>query len=243
MIGREPGCEKEPSSFGFARWARDGKELAIQRSVVAERKYGEKINPFPSAVHNGRRGAAGMRKERGKGLKPTCSDTEKLHLHIAVTHAALNAYMQQKPQAGGRQKHRRHFHKAQSRRSKVENDEIAALEAALAEGAPPRGSNPLTAAAAGDGQQHAGFAAAKKFDELPISEYSKQGLREAKYVTLTAIQRAALPHALCGRDVLGAAKTGSGAPRLRPWCRPWQLWLVLDPANACARPCAPRLTG
>src|SRR2546423_1518444 len=27
---------------------------------------------------------------------------------------------------------------------------------------------------------------------------------------MTDIQRAALPHALCGRDVLGAAKTGSG---------------------------------
>ncbi|KAL4422731.1 hypothetical protein ABPG75_008928 [Micractinium tetrahymenae] len=118
--------------------------------------------------------------------------------------------MQQKSQAGCRQKHRRTFHKAQSRCSKAESDEIAALEAALAEGAPPRGSNPLTAAAAADGQQQPGFAAAKKFDELPISEYSKQGLREAKYVTLTAIQRAALPHALCGRDVLGAAKTGSG---------------------------------
>jgi superfamily II DNA/RNA helicase len=27
---------------------------------------------------------------------------------------------------------------------------------------------------------------------------------------MTDIQRASLPHALCGRDVLGAAKTGSG---------------------------------
>lgn len=116
-------------------------------------------------------------------------------------------------QKGGGGKHKKAFHAKQSRRSKAESDEIAALEAELAAGAPPHGSNPLAAgAAAADGQQApAGYASAKRFDELPISEYSKQGLREAKYVTLTAVQRAALPHALCGRDVLGAAKTGSGA--------------------------------
>ncbi len=125
-------------------------------------------------------------------------------------------------QQGGRQKHKRQFHKQQIKRSKVETDEIEAIERALAEQAPPRGSNPLALqqqeAAQQQGQQQqggdaapqAGFAAAKRFDELPICDYSKQGLREAKYVTLTAVQRAALPHALCGRDVLGAAKTGSG---------------------------------
>ena len=36
------------------------------------------------------------------------------------------------------------------------------------------------------------------------------GLAAAKFTTLTAVQRAAIPHALAGRDVLGAAKTGSG---------------------------------
>ena len=36
------------------------------------------------------------------------------------------------------------------------------------------------------------------------------GLVDAGFTALTAIQRAALPHALPGRDVLGAAKTGSG---------------------------------
>ena len=35
-------------------------------------------------------------------------------------------------------------------------------------------------------------------------------MSNANYLTLTAIQRASLPHTLCGRDALGAAKTGSG---------------------------------
>ncbi|KAF2285789.1 hypothetical protein GH714_007795 [Hevea brasiliensis] len=36
------------------------------------------------------------------------------------------------------------------------------------------------------------------------------GLKKSDYVSMTEIQRASLPHALCGRDILGAAKTGSG---------------------------------
>jgi ATP-dependent RNA helicase DDX10/DBP4 len=48
------------------------------------------------------------------------------------------------------------------------------------------------------------------FDNLPISKYTLEGLRAAKYTRLTAIQRAALPHTLAGKDLLGAAKTGSG---------------------------------
>jgi ATP-dependent RNA helicase DDX10/DBP4 len=39
---------------------------------------------------------------------------------------------------------------------------------------------------------------------------AQAGLAAAKFTTLTAVQRAAIPHALAGRDVLGAAKTGSG---------------------------------
>ena len=38
----------------------------------------------------------------------------------------------------------------------------------------------------------------------------QEELKSHGFEHLTAIQRAALPHALAGRDVLGAAKTGSG---------------------------------
>ncbi len=55
-----------------------------------------------------------------------------------------------------------------------------------------------------------GFGAARVFAELPLSAATQASLQAASYVSLTAIQRAAIPHALAGRDILGAAKTGSG---------------------------------
>ncbi len=54
------------------------------------------------------------------------------------------------------------------------------------------------------------FTGVKNFSDLPVSQPTLDGLKAAKFVTMTAVQRATLPHALCGRDVLGAAKTGSG---------------------------------
>lgn len=103
-----------------------------------------------------------------------------------------------------------------SKRSAQEAAEIEQLQAAIEAGAPQSGTNPLTLQAsardAPDGGeiQAASYAAARRFEELPISRYTKEALKAAKFVELTAIQRAALPHALAGRDVLGAAKTGSG---------------------------------
>jgi ATP-dependent RNA helicase DDX10/DBP4 len=94
------------------------------------------------------------------------------------------------------------------RRSHKEDEEVARLEEVITAQAPPRGANTLALRPAADGAPT--FAAARRFDELPLSQRTRDGLRECKYVTLTAIQRAALPHALAGRDVLGAAKTGSG---------------------------------
>jgi ATP-dependent RNA helicase DDX10/DBP4 len=119
-------------------------------------------------------------------------------------------------------KPRRNFQKKLNKKSLQEANEIAELELVIAEQAPARGTNPLLqkqqqqqeegeqGAPGGNAAQPTTLVAARKFEELPISRYSKEALREAKFVTMTAIQRAALPHALCGRDVLGAAKTGSG---------------------------------
>lgn len=52
--------------------------------------------------------------------------------------------------------------------------------------------------------------AAKTFAGLPLSQRTRQGLKKAGFVDLTEIQAAALPYALRGADVLGAAPTGSG---------------------------------
>ena len=50
----------------------------------------------------------------------------------------------------------------------------------------------------------------KSFADLPLSEFTKAGLKAAHYVELTDIQAKAIPLALKGKDILGAAKTGSG---------------------------------
>eukprot|EP01022_Parablepharisma_sp_SALTPOND_P015421 TRINITY_DN2173_c0_g1_i1.p1 TRINITY_DN2173_c0_g1~~TRINITY_DN2173_c0_g1_i1.p1 ORF type:complete len:757 (-),score=134.80 TRINITY_DN2173_c0_g1_i1:6438-8708(-) len=49
-----------------------------------------------------------------------------------------------------------------------------------------------------------------QFDDLPISSFSKQGLKDSKYEVMTDTQRCVIPHALVGRDILACARTGSG---------------------------------
>ncbi|KAI0406974.1 P-loop containing nucleoside triphosphate hydrolase protein [Xylaria palmicola] len=51
----------------------------------------------------------------------------------------------------------------------------------------------------------------EKFAELKLSEKTLQAIKEEmNFETMTPIQRRAIPPLLAGRDVLGAAKTGSG---------------------------------
>ncbi|KAF2152203.1 DEAD-domain-containing protein [Myriangium duriaei CBS 260.36] len=49
-----------------------------------------------------------------------------------------------------------------------------------------------------------------KFSDLPLSGPTIAGLEAAHFTTLTGIQAKAIPLALKGHDILGAAKTGSG---------------------------------
>jgi ATP-dependent RNA helicase DDX10/DBP4 len=48
------------------------------------------------------------------------------------------------------------------------------------------------------------------FSDLPLSDPTKQGLKTCHFAVMTDIQRKAIPLALKGHDILGAAKTGSG---------------------------------
>eukprot|EP00249_Psilotum_nudum_P018829 c26981_g1_i2 orf=166-2706(+) len=112
--------------------------------------------------------------------------------------------------------------KPRGRRREDERQRIAVLNDRIIAGAPAPGSNPLASVIPNDNlleqqqQQDSAsmtsvsYVGAKLFQHLPISDATLRGLADAMYVRMTAIQRAAIPHALCGRDVLGAAKTGSG---------------------------------
>ena len=48
------------------------------------------------------------------------------------------------------------------------------------------------------------------FSDIPLSRSTLDGLRKSGFVNPTDIQKAAIPLELTGKDVLGAAKTGSG---------------------------------
>jgi len=89
--------------------------------------------------------------------------------------------------------------------------EVEVLNAWIEASAPERGTDagaaPLACAPA---TPHPPMAGRRRFDELPLSRATLAGLKDASFTRMTAIQRAALPHALAGRDVLAAAKTGSG---------------------------------
>jgi ATP-dependent RNA helicase DDX10/DBP4 len=45
---------------------------------------------------------------------------------------------------------------------------------------------------------------------LPISKNTLNGLLKRNFIKMTEIQRCCIPHALQGRDIMGASRTGSG---------------------------------
>jgi len=77
-------------------------------------------------------------------------------------------------------------------------EEIAALRARIGAETPARGTIPSLKNSV------------VAFGSLPLSQSTLQGLEYNAYTNMTAIQSASIPHALGGRDILGAAKTGSG---------------------------------
>ena len=49
-----------------------------------------------------------------------------------------------------------------------------------------------------------------QFKDLPLSEPTINGLKEAGFISMTDIQKQTIPLSLKGHDILGAARTGSG---------------------------------
>ena len=100
--------------------------------------------------------------------------------------------------------------KANQASTERELKEIEELSKRVIDEAPAPGENPLDTDAAEIRVSKTTFVQARKFADLAISKRSLVGLAKGKWQRMTDIQRAAIPHALAGRDVLGAAKTGSG---------------------------------
>lgn len=61
-----------------------------------------------------------------------------------------------------------------------------------------------------DGKEVEEYFAKVKFDDLEISDLTKNSIKKMKYDVCTPIQEKSIPQLLRGKDVLGAAKTGSG---------------------------------
>uniref|UniRef100_A0A182W7Y9 ATP-dependent RNA helicase n=1 Tax=Anopheles minimus TaxID=112268 RepID=A0A182W7Y9_9DIPT len=57
---------------------------------------------------------------------------------------------------------------------------------------------------------HAATGAIETFEDFPLSKKTLAGLKEADFTKPTVIQRESILPALCGKDILAAAKTGSG---------------------------------
>lgn len=83
-----------------------------------------------------------------------------------------------------------------------EDDEGEDGDVDMAEGPLPGGAGTLSLPSTGS--------EAEKFSELALNPKTIRAIEVMKFENMTEIQRRAIPPLLAGRDVLGAAKTGSG---------------------------------
>ncbi|KAJ6752251.1 hypothetical protein OIU85_002656 [Salix viminalis] len=101
-------------------------------------------------------------------------------------------------------------------RHEEEQEEISKLNRWIDSQKPDSGTNPLSLpplpkdAPIGilQDDKFSRYSGATMFKELPLSKRTLDGLKRANFSKMTDIQMASLPHSLCGRDILGAAKTG-----------------------------------
>jgi ATP-dependent RNA helicase DDX10/DBP4 len=82
-------------------------------------------------------------------------------------------------------------------RLEQQQQEIQSLQDRIDSETPARGAVPTT-----------DESIMRAFRSLPLSQTTLKGLEQAEFTRLTKIQDACIPHALAGRDILGAARTG-----------------------------------
>eukprot|EP01033_Poteriospumella_lacustris_P000341 gene341-221_t len=112
-------------------------------------------------------------------------------------HSAKKMKPRGKPFGGNRKFQRKGPPKPQAPAPIPEDEEISLLEQRIRDESPASGTQ-----ASSNGEL--------KFASMPLSRRTLEGLTASKLTVATEIQAAAIPHSLAGRDVLGAAKTGSG---------------------------------
>lgn len=61
-----------------------------------------------------------------------------------------------------------------------------------------------------DGRKTSASQSTTSFEDLPLNERLRAGIREMGYHTPTEIQQGAIPDAVLGRDLIGTAQTGTG---------------------------------
>ena len=71
-------------------------------------------------------------------------------------------------------------------------------------------SDPNPGAATSDASPEASAPPPARFDTLPLDEKLLRAVADSGYQTMTPIQAKAIPIVLAGRDVMGAAQTGTG---------------------------------
>jgi ATP-dependent RNA helicase DDX18/HAS1 len=89
-----------------------------------------------------------------------------------------------------------------------EKEAIEGLEKPAEEEVPPE--EVKTAKIIVEGEVKEEYFSSIKFEELEVSDLTKNSLKKMQYDVCTPIQEKAIPQLLRGKDVLGAAKTGSG---------------------------------
>jgi superfamily II DNA/RNA helicase len=83
-------------------------------------------------------------------------------------------------------------------------------------------------------------AAPARFDTLPLDPKLLRAVADSGYMTMTPIQAKAIPLVLAGRDVMGAAQTGTGKTAafsipLLQRCSSTRQPACPPPATRCAR--------